>query len=56
MFAATGVTEARAAQWLEAAAPFHQLGDSALRKQLNRNPPAGWAKTGRGKWERAPGM
>ena len=52
VFAAAGVTSASAAQWLEAAAPFHQLGVSALRKQLNRNPPAGWAKTGRGKWSR----
>ncbi len=52
VFAGRGVTTATAAQWLDAAAPFHQLGVSALRKQLNRNPPVGWIKTGRGKWER----
>ena len=52
MFAGRGVTTATAAQWLEAASPFHQLGVSALRKQLNRNPPVGWAKTGRGEWKR----
>jgi hypothetical protein len=52
VFSTRDVTSASAAQWLEAAAPFHQLGVSALRKQLNRNPPAGWTKTGRGTWER----
>lgn len=52
MFAGRGVTTATAAQCLEAASPFHQMGVSALRKQLNRNPPVGWAKTGRGEWKR----
>ncbi len=52
VFAAAGVTSATAAQWLEGAAPFHQLGESALHKQLNRKPPASWTKTGYGKWNR----
>lgn len=55
VFAAASVTSASASQWLEAAAPFHQLGSSALHKQLNRNPPAGWTKLRRGKWVRASG-